>query len=106
MFVDSEVLESTYVSAVQCNAVIPAAGSNDAAAYVTAHTYTSTGHAMSYPISSCVLDYRPTGGYGQALATHRPSAKSSMVPHGNPPYVSYLTVAENLTSDDDDGMLD
>ncbi len=100
MFVDSEVLESTYVSAVQCNAVILAAGSSDAA------TYASTGHAMSYPISSCVLDYRPTGGYSQALTTHRPSAKSSMVPHGNPPYVSYLTVAENLTSDDDDGMLD
>ena len=34
---------------------------------------------MSYPISSCVMDYRPSDGYSQALKT---SSKNNMVPHG------------------------
>ena len=34
---------------------------------------------MSYPISSCVMDYRPSDGYSQALKT---SSKNNIVPHG------------------------
>jgi hydroxyacid-oxoacid transhydrogenase len=53
-------------------------------------------HAMSYPISSCVSEYRPVSGYSQALnpvgtAAAAPAAapaaaavkkKDFMVPHG------------------------
>jgi hydroxyacid-oxoacid transhydrogenase len=45
-------------------------------------------HAMSYPISSCVTNYRPAGGYSQALSGPEAKAasgiklKDSMVPHG------------------------
>ena len=46
-------------------------------------------HAMSYPISSCVTNYRPLSGYNQALTTatvkkssEQIKLKENMVPHG------------------------
>lgn len=45
-------------------------------------------HAMSYPISSCVSNYRPRSGYSQALSSADTKTasgiklKDSMVPHG------------------------
>ena len=46
-------------------------------------------HAMSYPISSCVTNYRPLSGYNQALTTdtvkkssEHIKLKENMVPHG------------------------
>lgn len=47
-------------------------------------------HAMSYPISSCVTNYKPQSGYTQALSAPGNSApkpthiklKENMVPHG------------------------
>lgn len=47
-------------------------------------------HAMSYPISSCVTNYKPLSGYSQALKTPGNTApqptlvklKENMVPHG------------------------
>lgn len=46
-------------------------------------------HAMSYPISSCVSNYRPQSGYDQALtsegrkkSSEQIKLKDNMVPHG------------------------